>query len=50
MDGSHALRCLDSPVSDRAMRKAHIYKINASQGQGQVVERYVISFLCLPKT
>ena len=40
LDGAHVLRCLDSREhSDGSRTRADIFKINAAQGNGQLLKR-----------
>lgn len=44
LDQAYVLRCLDStPRPDASRSLAPMYKINASQGPGQILQRYVPS-------
>lgn len=44
-DKSRILRCMDSEQPDGKILPANVYKISASQGEGQMVRRYVTSGL-----
>lgn len=51
LDGSFVLRCFDSPKQENGERiVAPIYKISASQGLGQILERYVAFLLFLHRS
>ncbi|KAI3620709.1 hypothetical protein CBS9595_002676 [Malassezia furfur] len=38
-DKSRVLRCMDAEKPDGQLLRAHVYKISASQGEGQMVRR-----------